>query len=419
MHADRTIVVVEQGVAADRVHTGTDRGLGGGDRRALGVRHERPYWLVDGDAPSIALAPFRASRFRRALVWRPKPGRIPGQETAAPGQVARHCRRCDRVLDIGDRAGRNHHPRDRQPVTSIIARAFSIAAPDAVLSKIVQVSTALAATSSASRAMLAGIVGRVIDARRPVQADIAQARPAAGMRRFGYLGGVGGDAGDMVIDQRLIGGGGEPTEVAGLADDRAVVMRVTQIIEEPRRHLRIEDEVGGSWTSTGPRRSPSSAVCAANAAIDSSAIDQPPFVRDRLGQLDRKPEAVGNACRPARIGFRLVRAIEARIDLDRVEPGRVAFEIAGAVAERDPPPLAGSTSRRCRSGPSEQPPAIGHLFARPDQHDLAVGIGKAERQNLRHERPDLAWRKIDHSGDLPPDEVRQSIMLGDLRRRLS
>src|SRR5712692_9529815 len=42
---------------------------------------------------------------------------------------------------------------------------------------------------------------------------------------------------------------------------------------------------------------------------------------------------------------------------------------------------------------SEQPAAVRNPVIRGEQHDLAVGIGEAECQHLRHEFPDLTLRK--------------------------
>jgi hypothetical protein len=40
-----------------------------------------------------------------------------------------------------------------------------------------------------------------------------------------------------------------------------------------------------------------------------------------------------------------------------------------------------------------------------DEDHLAVGVRHAERQDLRHQRPDLARRKVDHRRHLPADEL--------------
>ena len=55
--------------------------------------------------------------------------------------------------------------------------------------------------------------------------------------------------------------------------------------------------------------------------------------------------------------------------------------------------------------PLEQLAAVRHRLVRHDQHDGAVGVGKAERQHLRHELADLAWREVDHRRDLPADQA--------------
>ena len=69
------------------------------------------------------------------------------------------------------------------------------------------------------------------------------------------------------------------------------------------------------------------------------------------------------------------------------------------------------------SAPSQkQPAAVGRRRLGPDQHDLALGIRKAQRQNLGDERSDLPGREVDHRCHLPSDQRFRLIMPRDLRR---
>ena len=52
----------------------------------------------------------------------------------------------------------------------------------------------------------------------------------------------------------------------------------------------------------------------------------------------------------------------------------------------------------------EEPAPVRNRALRPDQNDLAILIGKAQRQHLGHELADLARRKIHDRCDLPADE---------------
>ena len=57
-----------------------------------------------------------------------------------------------------------------------------------------------------------------------------------------------------------------------------------------------------------------------------------------------------------------------------------------------------------------------HLGPRPDQHDLAVAVGDAERQDLGHRRADLARREVDDGEDEAAGEVFEAVVPGDLGR---
>ena len=59
---------------------------------------------------------------------------------------------------------------------------------------------------------------------------------------------------------------------------------------------------------------------------------------------------------------------------------------------------------------SEEPATIGHRLVRGDKDDGAIGIGEAERQHLRHERPNLPRREINHGGDLPARQLFEPII---------
>jgi hypothetical protein len=57
-----------------------------------------------------------------------------------------------------------------------------------------------------------------------------------------------------------------------------------------------------------------------------------------------------------------------------------------------------------------------HLAPRADQHDLAVGVGDAERQDLGHHRADLARREVDDGKHQAAGEVLEAVVPGDLGR---
>src|SRR4051794_6758389 len=66
---------------------------------------------------------------------------------------------------------------------------------------------------------------------------------------------------------------------------------------------------------------------------------------------------------------------------------------------------------------SEHSTAIRDLPLRSDQHDCALRIGKAQREDVRHQRADLPWRKVDDGGDLTADQRFGSVILRQLSRR--
>src|SRR6185503_8035649 len=69
-----------------------------------------------------------------------------------------------------------------------------------------------------------------------------------------------------------------------------------------------------------------------------------------------------------------------------------------------------------RAGQSEQAAAVRHLALGADQNDLAVGIGEAEGEHLRHELADLARGEVHHGGNLAADQRSRVIVFRDLRR---
>ena len=151
-------------------------------------------------------------------------------------------------------------------------------------------------------------------------------RPAAGDGGFGHARGIGGDARDAVLDEQRVGVG-----VNQLAWRGSQTIGPSPMQRADRRRTRRDRGVEGEARRQLDQHRPAPVAelggLLGERRDQLAAIDQPPLVRDRLGQLDREPEAVRHARRPARIGRGLVRAVEARIDLDRVEPRRVAFEL--------------------------------------------------------------------------------------------
>jgi integrase len=63
----------------------------------------------------------------------------------------------------------------------------------------------------------------------------------------------------------------------------------------------------------------------------------------------------------------------------------------------------------------KKPPAVRDRETRLNQHHVALGIGKAEREHFRHERSNLLRREIDHGGDLLPHQLLERIKFDDLR----
>jgi hypothetical protein len=58
---------------------------------------------------------------------------------------------------------------------------------------------------------------------------------------------------------------------------------------------------------------------------------------------------------------------------------------------------------------------VGNGEIRPDQDNLAVGVGKAEDKDLRDDLADLSWRKIHDRCDLPAGEAVGCVVAGNLR----
>src|SRR3954453_3846 len=66
---------------------------------------------------------------------------------------------------------------------------------------------------------------------------------------------------------------------------------------------------------------------------------------------------------------------------------------------------------------SEHPAAIRDLPFGSDQHDCALRVGKAQREDFRHQRADLPWRKVDDGRHLTADQRFWSVILRQLSRR--
>ena len=59
----------------------------------------------------------------------------------------------------------------------------------------------------------------------------------------------------------------------------------------------------------------------------------------------------------------------------------------------------------------EHPPADGYVGRRTQEDHLAVFIGDAQREHLGHERPDLAWREVDHRHHQAPLQLLARVVL--------
>ena len=65
---------------------------------------------------------------------------------------------------------------------------------------------------------------------------------------------------------------------------------------------------------------------------------------------------------------------------------------------------------------SEKAPTIGHFAFRCDQDDafVVLAIGEAEAEEFGHERTNLFFGEIDHTGDLAADQAFGRVIFGDL-----
>ena len=69
----------------------------------------------------------------------------------------------------------------------------------------------------------------------------------------------------------------------------------------------------------------------------------------------------------------------------------------------------------CAAG-SKHPPAVRHWPLGPDQHHCALGVGKAQRQDFRHQGADLPRRKVDDRCHLAADQGFGPVVFCQLRR---
>ncbi len=156
-----------------------------------------------------------------------------------------------------------------------------------------------------------------------MQAEIGEVRPAARDRGGGNARGIGGDARDATVAQQRVGLCHEPARVARLARDRAAEP-IGQAREEALRDRGIERQARRKLDEDRPAAIAEAGDLLGELGEERIAIDQPRRMRDRLGKLDGEAEVGGHARRPALIGRAAVGAVEAAVDLDRVEARRIA-----------------------------------------------------------------------------------------------
>ncbi len=159
-----------------------------------------------------------------------------------------------------------------------------------------------------------------------MQAEVGEARPAAGVSAQGVKGGVGRDSGDAEARQQLVGGPQKPAWVPWLARDREAVLAFAQSAEEGLGDHRVERQARRQLHQQNAELGAQRIELGEEPAKRFLGVHQPGVMGDRAGRLDGEPEAFGRLGRPACVGGGEVGPVERRIDFHGVEHRRVSFK---------------------------------------------------------------------------------------------
>ena len=142
----------------------------------------------------------------------------------------------------------------------------------------------------------------------------------------GANGRIGCDSGDLIRLEQAVSRGGEPRGMARFADDGAVMLR-SELLEEACHHSSVKGvgwrELHEQWTAfeTQP-------TCLVEKTLQ---LDPRPaqlqLVRNGPGHFDGEEEVCRGGIRPLLVGRERVRAIERRVDLDRVQLPRIPLQV--------------------------------------------------------------------------------------------
>ena len=137
---------------------------------------------------------------------------------------------------------------------------------------------------------------------------------------------IGGDSGDLIRLEQAVSRGGEPRGMTRFADDCAAVLR-SELLEEACHHSSVKGvgwrELNEQWTAFGTQP-----ACLVEKTLQLGPRPaQLQLVRNGPGYFDGEVEVGRGGIRPLLVGRERVRAIERRVDLDRVQLPRVTLQV--------------------------------------------------------------------------------------------
>lgn len=178
----------------------------------------------------------------------------------------------------------------------------------------------------------AGLVSRVVGARRAVKTPVAEAGPSSrGRGGGGGFRGIGCYARDVEAAQETVRGRREPCGIARLERDevrvRAVRVKLANRCEELVRQAFVVLQFGWELHEERAELVTERANLLEEIVQELSAVRELRGVGDGLGELHGKAEIRRRAGGPALPCFALMGAVEAGVDLDAVEAVRAALEV--------------------------------------------------------------------------------------------
>jgi hypothetical protein len=106
-----------------------------------------------------------------------------------------------------------------------------------------------------------------------------------------------------------------------------------EVREETAGHVRVEDQTRGKLNEQAPELIPKAGRFREEGFEKLARLLKPKAMGDRLGNFHREAEGFWNTGAPAGIRRRPMGTMKGAVDLHRLEPGRIALQVAPRVRE--------------------------------------------------------------------------------------